>query len=135
MKRRKKKVVEKPELSPAQQEIMEIVWKRGEVSASQVREELSANKQVAKNTVRTLLERMEEKGWVVHREEGRTFLYSTTQPQEASIAAKVLGVVDKACGGSPEMLVSTLLDNRELSDGELGRIRKLLNKAARKKNK
>ena len=49
MKRRKKKVVEKPELSPAQQEIMEIVWKRGEVSASQVREELSANKQVAKN--------------------------------------------------------------------------------------
>ena len=82
-----------------------------------------------------MLERMEEKGWVVHREEGRTFLYSATQPQEASIAAKVLGVVDKACGGSPEMLVSTLLDNRELSDGELGRIRKLLNKAARKKNK
>ncbi len=135
MKRRKKKDHELPELSPAQQEIMEIVWKKGEVSASQVREELSARKQVAKNTVRTLLERMEEKGWVVHREQGRTFLYSAAQPQEASIAAKVLNLVDKACGGSPEMLVSTLLDNRELSEDELSRIRKLLNKAARKRNK
>lgn len=132
---RKKKIKELPDLSPAQQEIMEIVWAKGEVSASQVRQELLASKQVAKNTVRTLLERMEEKGWVVHREEGRTFLYSSAQPQKASIAAKVLSLVDKACGGSPEMLVSALLESRELSESELGRIRKLLNQAVRKKNK
>ena len=71
-----KKRVELPELTPAQGEIMDIVWQRGEVSASEVRRVLSRTRAVARNTVRTLLERMEEKGWITHREDGRTFLYS-----------------------------------------------------------
>ena len=70
-----KKRIELPELTPAQGEIMEIIWQRGEVSASEVRTFLSRTRAVARNTVRTLLERMEEKGWITHREDGRTFLY------------------------------------------------------------
>jgi len=48
-------------LSEAQREIMEIVWDLGEVSVFEVRETLSKERPVARNTVRTLLERMEEK--------------------------------------------------------------------------
>jgi len=118
-----------PNLSQAQREIMEIVWERGEVSANEVRGILAKKRKLAKNTVRTLLERMEAKGWLTHREGGRTFLYSAAQPREASVGQKVLEVVEQLCGGSPETLVAALLDYRGLRADELKRIRKLLDKA------
>jgi len=118
-----------PALSPAQQELMEIVWQRGEVSASDVGRALSSKRRLARNTVRTLLLRMEEKGWLTHREAGRTFLYSPALPREATIGKKVLELVDTLCGGSPETLMAALLDRRGLTDAEARRIRALLDKA------
>src|SRR5258707_1363776 len=118
-----------PGLSQSQREIMEIVWDRGEVSAIEVRDILSMKRDLAKNTVRTLLDRMEEKGWLKHREDGRTYLYSAGQPREASIGQKVLEVVEHVCGGSPEELVTALLDYRGLSPQELKRIRTMLDEA------
>jgi BlaI family transcriptional regulator, penicillinase repressor len=130
--------VKRPELcslSQSQREIMEIIWDRDEVSASDVREILAAKRDLAKNTVRTLLERMEAKGWLKHRESGRTFLYAAAQPREASIGQKVLEVVEHICGGSPETLVTALLDYRGLRPEELKRIRKLLDQAQVSKGK
>jgi BlaI family penicillinase repressor len=120
---------ELPGLTPAQGEIMDIIWDCGEVSASDVRRILSRTRAVARNTVRTLLERMEEKGWIRHREEGRTFLYAAAQPREATIGRKVQEVVETVCGGSAEALVTALLDYRGLNAGELMRIRKMLAEA------
>ncbi len=122
-----------PALSPAQAEIMEIVWQHGEIAASEVRAILCQNRQVARNTVRTLLERMEEKGWLKHREVGRTYLYSATQPQATTIGQKVVEVLDQVCGGSPETLVTALLDYRGLSDPELQRVREMLDQARKNK--
>lgn len=118
-----------PGLSPAQREIMEIVWTRGELSASEVRTILSGKREVARNTARTLLERMEQKGWLKHREEGRTYLYSASQPRPAAIGQAVLNVVDHVCGGSPEVLLAALLDHRGVTADELARIRSMLDKA------
>ncbi len=124
-------------LSDAQREIMEIVWNRGEVSAVEVREILAKKRELAKNTVRTLLDRMERKGWLKHREEGRTYLYSAAQPREASIGQKVVEMVEHVCGGSAEELVTALLDYRGLTADELKRIRAMLDeaKATRAANK
>jgi BlaI family penicillinase repressor len=116
-------------LSAAQREIMDIVWGRGEVAASEVREVLSARRKVSRNTVRTLLERMEDKGWLKHREQGRTFLYSAAQPREATVGQKVAEVLDQVCGGSPEALMTALIGYRGLSAGELDRIRAMLDEA------
>jgi BlaI family transcriptional regulator, penicillinase repressor len=118
-----------PDLSPAQREIMEIVWERGEVTATEVRRVLSRTRDVARNTVRTLLERMEEKGWLKHRAEGRTFLYTAARPRHDTIGQKVREVVETVCGGSPETLVAALLDYRGLCPDELKRIRQLLDQA------
>ena len=90
-----------PELTPAQREIMEIIWERGELSASEVRRILSQTRPVARNTVRTLIERMEEKGWITHRPDGRTFLYSAAQQRNVRIGQKVREVIETVCGGSP----------------------------------
>jgi predicted transcriptional regulator len=118
-----------PDLSPAQREIMDIVWQRGEVTANEVRRVLSRTRKVARNTVRTLLERMEDKGWLEHRSEGRTFLYRAARPRHDTIGQKVREIVETVCGGSPETLVSALLDYRGLRPEELKRIRQLLDDA------
>ena len=121
-----------PALSVAQLEIMEIVWQRGEASARELREILFETREVARNTVRTLLERMEEKGWLVHREDGRTFLYSAARPREATVGQKVIEVIDQVCGGSPEALMTAILDYRGLTTAELKRIRNMLDNVKRK---
>ncbi len=90
---------------------------------------LSHSRPVARNTVRTLLERMEEKGWITHREDGRTFLYRAARPRQATIGQKVHQVIETVCGGSAEALVTALLDYRGLNSGELERIRQMLAKA------
>jgi BlaI family transcriptional regulator, penicillinase repressor len=118
-----------PDLSPAQREIMEIVWERGEVTATEVQRVLSRSRRVARNTVRTLLERMEDKGWLKHRTEGRTFLYTAARPRHDTIGQKVREIVETVCGGSPETLVTALLDYRGLRPDELKRIRQLLDQA------
>ncbi|HTU27279.1 MAG TPA: BlaI/MecI/CopY family transcriptional regulator [Pirellulales bacterium] len=118
-----------PELSPAQQQIMECIWQQGELSASEVRALLKPRREVARNTVRTLLERMEEKGWLKHREDGRTFLYSAAQAKQATLGGKIADIVERVCGGSPEMLMSALIDFRGLSQDELSRIRQMLDQA------
>src|SRR5205085_3338977 len=97
-----------PDLSPAQREIMEIVWDRGEVTALDVRRILSRTRKVARNTVRTVLERMEDKGWLKHTAEGRTFLYRAARPRNDTVGQKVHEIVETICGGSPETLVSAL---------------------------
>jgi predicted transcriptional regulator len=115
------------DLSAAEQQVMEIVWDRGEVTAKQARDALQRGQ--ARNTVRTLLERMEEKGWVAHREVGRAYVYRAARLREESIGRKVREIVDTVCGGSAESLVAALLDYRGLRPGELQRIRKMLNQA------
>jgi predicted transcriptional regulator len=122
-----------PALSEAQREIMEIIWDRGEISASEVRAVLSKRRKVARNTVRTLLERMEDKGWLTHREEGRTHLYSATQNRDAAMGQKVIEVLDQVCGGSPETLMAALIDYRGLDAAELRRIHRMLEAARSRK--
>ena len=116
-------------LSRAQREVMEIIWDAGEASVQDVARRLNEQRPVARNTVRTLMERMEAKGWLGHRNEGRSYLYSATVPREESLGQRVVDMVEKACGGDPEKLMMALLDYRGLSDEEIARIRKMLDQA------
>jgi predicted transcriptional regulator len=120
-------------LSPAQMAIMEIVWEKGEVAAIEVRELLAGRRELARETVRTTLERMEEKGWLKHRVVGRTFFYSAVVPRGATAGQKLIELIDTVCGGSPERLMTALLDYRGLSAEEATRIEAIIKKARGKK--
>jgi predicted transcriptional regulator len=128
------KLPESP-LSPTQREIMEIIWERGEVAAIEVREVLSRRRIVARETVRTVIRRMEEKGWLTHRVVGRTHFYSAALPESASLGQQVVQLVDTVCGGSPERLVTALLDYRGLSESEANRIESMLKEAKKKRGR
>ena len=116
-------------LSDAQREIMEVVWDREEVTVTQVRDELAAKRDVARNTVQTMIVRLEERGWLKHREEGRTFWYSAKRPRAASLGAKVAQMVDRLFAGSPEEMVTALMEYRGLSSDEANRIRTMIDSA------
>ncbi|WP_299466892.1 BlaI/MecI/CopY family transcriptional regulator [uncultured Gimesia sp.] len=116
-------------LTDAQREIMELVWERGEVTVSEVRDALAERRELARNTVQTMIVRLEEKGWLKHREEGRTFVYSAKRPRTVSLGAKVSQMVDRLFAGSPEEMVTALLEYRGLSPDEAERIRTMIEAA------
>ena len=122
-------------LTDAQREIMEIVWRCGEATVSQVRDELSARRELARNTVQTMIVRLEEKGWLRHREDGRTFVYSARRPRTASLGAKVSQMVDRLFAGSPDELVTALIEYRGLSPDEAQRIRTMIDEAEAKSSR
>ncbi len=113
-------------LTTAQREIMEIVWARGEATVTEVRDALAKHRSVARNTVLTMIVRLEERGWLKHREQGRTFIYSAARPKSASLGAKVSQMVDRMFGGSPEDLMTALIEYRGLSSEESERIRTMI---------
>lgn len=123
-------------LSAAQQEIMEIVWGHDEITVTEVQHRLlELGRNLARNTVQTLIVRMEEKGWLVHRTVGRTFFYSAAQPKNVSLGNEVKQLLENSFQGSAEQLVNSLLENYSLKKGEAERIRKILDAADKNRNK
>lgn len=120
-----------PPLSDAQLEIMNVVWDRGEVTVGEIWQELSARRGVARNTVQTLVTRLEEKGWLSHSLQRGTFHYRAVHPREDTRRQLVRRLVDTAFGGSAQGLVLTLLEDGELSRDEAARIRALIERAER----
>ncbi len=120
---------ELPPLSEAQLEILNIVWDQGKATVGQIRKELAKRRSVSRNTVSTMVTRLEEKGWLRHRVVGGTFLYWATHPREKVLPRLVRRLVDAAFQGSAEGLVLTLLEGGRLSAEEVERIKVMLEKA------
>lgn len=119
-------------LSPLQLAIMQLVWEHKEVTVGEVVELMSASRPIARTTVQTTLVRLEEKGWLKHRQVANAFRYSATVERQASLGRMVSNLVDKAFGGSVEGLVMTLLEERPPSAEEVDRIVKMINQSGKK---
>ena len=123
---------ELPALSEAQLEIMDLVWQRGEVTVTDVWSALAARRQLARNTVLTLMDRLEKKGWLKRRVQQKSHYFTAAVPRRDTLGAVVRRLVDSAFAGSAEGLVLALLEGRGVSDEEARRIRRLIDTA--KKN-
>jgi len=119
---------ELPPLSEAQLEIVNAVWDHGEVSVGEVWKVLAERRRVSRNTVSTMMTRLEEKGWLRHRVSGGVHLYSATHPREKALTRLVHRLVDRAFQGSAEGLVLALLEGGRLSADEVERIKAMLDK-------
>ena len=124
---------ELPPLSEAQLEIMNVIWDHGEVTVAQVWKTLAERRKVARNTVQTLLARLEEKGWLEHRCDGNAYFYSACVPREATRRDLVERLLETAFEGSAEGLVMSLLSERGVSKEEADRIRALIDEAEKPK--
>ena len=116
-------------LSDAQLEIMNIVWDQGTATVGEIWKMLAKRRSVSRNTVSTMVTRLEEKGWLRHRASGGTYVFSAVQPREKVLPRLVRRLVDAAFQGSAEGLVLTLLEGGRLSAKEVERIKAMLEKA------
>jgi BlaI family transcriptional regulator, penicillinase repressor len=106
-----------PDLGDLEREVMQLIWANGRLTAETVREKLA--RRLKESTVRTVLRRLEEKGYVVHAVEGRTYVYEATHPRGRVAAKAVQRIVDWFCNGSVEevlvgMVDSAMIDQRQL---------------------
>jgi predicted transcriptional regulator len=112
--------VKKP-LSNLEQLVMAVVWQRGEATAEDVREALAKRHFMKESTCRTILRRLEDKGYVSHRVAGRTNVYAGSEPSSNIAAKAVRTIIDRFCNGSIEQLLvgmvdAEVIDSRDLKD-------------------
>jgi predicted transcriptional regulator len=109
-------------LTALEQFLMEYVWENPGCTAETCREGLAAKRALKDSTIRTILRKLEEKGYVTHKVDGRTFVYraADTKRNVAVRAAKQL--VDRFCAGSMEELLVGLVDNQLLAPKQLQRL-------------
>jgi BlaI family penicillinase repressor len=123
-----------PTLSETHLEIMNVIWEQGECSVAAVWNVLHLRRGVSRNTVHTLIVRLEEKGWLTHREGQNGFVYSATVSRDSVQRKSVQTLIDTVFNGSAESLVLTLLNAGPLSEAEADRIRQLINKTRGRKS-
>jgi predicted transcriptional regulator len=116
-----------PDLGELELEIMQLVWDKGEVTAEQVREELSRNPK--ESTVRTVLRRLEEKGYVTHSVDGRTFVFRAVVARQQVAARAVKRIVDWFCNGSVDEVLVGMADARMLEPRTLELLAERINAA------
>lgn len=108
------------ELGELERSILLVVWRMGTVTAEQVREEL--DRPLKDSTIRTVLRRLEEKGYLAHSVENRTFLYRPAESRQKVAGRAVKRIVDWFCEGSVEALLVGMVDSKVLDRAELQRL-------------
>jgi predicted transcriptional regulator len=116
------------DLGDLQREVVRIVWASAPVTAEAVRGQLS--RPLKESTVRTVLRRLEEKGYIRHTVDGRTYVYDVVAPRAQVAAHAVQRIVDWVCNGSVEEVLVGMVDSNMIDWNQL---RLLADKFGRRK--
>ena len=108
------------ELGDLERDILSVVWRLGATTADQVREEL--DRPLKDSTIRTVLRRLEEKGYLAHEVDNRTFIYRPAESPQKVAGRAVQRIVDWFCAGSVEELLVGMVDSKVVSRAELERL-------------
>jgi len=98
---------------------MDYIWSHGDSTSESCREALASSRPMKDSTIRTVLRRLEEKGYLTHEVEGRTFIYSAIDRRQNVAVRAVKNIIDRFCGGSAEELVLGMVDNEVLDQKQL----------------
>jgi BlaI family penicillinase repressor len=121
-------------LGDVEQLVMDYVWNEGPCTAEACREAFAETRPMKESTIRTILRRLEAKGYVSHTLEGRTFLYRATDARENVAVRAVKHIIDRFCGGSAEQLLIGMVDHDVVDRKDLERLARKITQsdAARK---
>jgi predicted transcriptional regulator len=111
-------------LGDLQHAIMAVLWDRGEATTADVHQALQAERGLAPTTIATMLRKMEDKGVVSHRSEGRQFVYGPTVTRAEVRESMVGELVERLFGGDARALVAHLVSEHEIDGADLAELRK-----------
>ena len=109
-------------MGEVEQLVMDYIWTHGPSSSEACREGLASSRPMKDSTIRTVLRRLEEKGYVTHAIEGRTYIYKASDARQNVAVRAVKGIIDRFCGGSAEALLLGMVDNHVLDRKQLERL-------------
>jgi BlaI family transcriptional regulator, penicillinase repressor len=106
-------------LTELENEVMHAVWDAGPSPVEAVHCVVSRNRKLKEATIRTILRRLEQKGYLRHDIQGRAYVYRAVEPARSLAARAVRQIIDRFCRGSVEELVSGMVEAKVLTKGEL----------------
>src|SRR2546423_6786853 len=109
-------------LGELEQQVMEFLWARGPATGEAIRTAIGAERPLTDSTIRTVLRRLEAKGYVKHEMDGRQFVYSSVREPRKVAAEHVKNVIKRFCRGSLEELLTGLVDHHVVDTAELKRL-------------
>ena len=113
-------------LTAPQLEIMKVLWERSEATVLEIQQALRAARPVAATTIATLLSRLEKRGLVTYRAEGRQYVYRAVLQEHDARQHALVEVTRGLFAGDVATMVSQLLSSHELRPGDLVRVRELI---------
>ena len=108
--------------TPLEQFILDYVWAHPDCTAEMCREGLASQRALKDSTIRTILRKLEEKSYVTHKVDGRTFVYRAVETKRNVAVQAAQQLIDRFCGGSVEELLVGLVDNQLLEPKQLQRL-------------
>ncbi len=114
------------DLTHLQVDLLEVLWDREEATVAEVQETLLGNRGLATSTVATLLSRLEKRGVVAHRADGRQYVYRAQVTRQEVRDSMVSALTYRMFSGDVAELVSHLLTEAETSPGDLARVKRLI---------
>jgi BlaI family penicillinase repressor len=124
-----------PKLPTVQLAIMQALWRRSQATVAQVRQELEPDRPLAYTTIATMLTKMERKGLVDHRRDGRTFIYRPLVERDRVRGSMVADLVERLFAGDVTELVSHLLDECDVTPDELSKLKHLIRQRERQNDR
>ena len=131
MKRPRSQTRERPALSELEHQVMHAVWAAGPCTVDAVHQVVARQRTLKEVTIRTVLRRLEQKGYVRHDLAGRAFLYRALEPPRSVAARAVRHILDRFCHGSVEELITGLVEAEVLSESELEKLEATIKARAR----
>jgi BlaI family transcriptional regulator, penicillinase repressor len=119
---RRKRAKVRPPLTELEREVMDAVWSAGPSSVDAVHQRVSSTRDLKEATIRTILRRLEQKGYLRHRAEGRAYVYQSVERAQSLAARAVRQIIDSFCRGSVEELVTGMVEAKVLSPTELDQL-------------
>lgn len=114
------------DLGKLQRAVLEIVWERGEATVHDVLRQLDRRKKLAYTTALTVLQKLEKAGWLEHRSEGKSYVYTPAVSREQAGAGSVRGFLKRVFEGDAVAMFQHLIRESDLSDEELSELRRMI---------
>src|SRR5690349_15501426 len=124
----------KPTLTAQELEIMKVVWKLGTPTVRQVYEALLERRKIAYTTVMTMMNILEQKGYLKKRLSDRAYVYTPSRPEKQVIRAMVREFVDRVFNGAAEPLLLHLVEDDKLTAEELDEIRRTIDSEEKRRS-
>lgn len=121
-------------MTELQQAILDRLWSSGPATAEQIREALRPAHRLKDSSVRTLLRRLETRGFVAHRLDGKTFVYEATMAPKRVAAHSVRQIIDRFWSGSVEQFLTGMVDEKVVTPGEIARLVRKIGRTKKPRN-